>query len=207
MARSLFLKEWEPIRTCSRNEVAQPGLARDGEYAVRKGRCTVRDENDMKFKTEFLFFELVLTAMFICSCSKVPVDRPRPPILVPPVQSWPSNVLAAAETIKTSKVNSERFFAGEVIESFFMKHRLHPSTAGETIVQPLSRDAIIALLGPPDEDMSLGMMYDLGHYSGTSPFILFEIKNHVVVLTCKGHGDGPACTLHDHTKDFDFLEK
>ena len=161
----------------------------------------------MKFKTEVMRLVLVLTTTFICSCSRAPVERPRPPILVPPVQSWPSNVLAAAETIKTSKENSDRFFAGQVIESFFMKHRLHPSTAGGTVVQPISRDAIIALLGPPNEDMSLGMMYDLGNYSGTSPFILFEIKDHVVVLTYTGHGDGPACTLHDHKKDFDFLKK
>jgi hypothetical protein len=115
-------------------------------------------------------------------------------------------VLAAAETIKTSKENSERFFTGKVIESFFMEHRLHPSTAGGNVEQPISRDAIIALLGPPDYDSTMGMIYELGHYSGTSPYISFEIKNNVVVLAFRGHGDGPVCTLHDHTKDFDFLK-
>jgi len=126
------------------------------------------------------------------------------PLLLPPVEMWPSNILAAAEILRTSEANRARDKAGFEIEKFTTGCMSIRDASEKSHWQPLHEETILKLFGPPRRgptDNYRYLTYDLGHYSGTHQSLEFLMSSSIVTKVILSHWDGPICTIHDHTND------
>ena len=126
------------------------------------------------------------------------------PLLLPPVTMWPSNILAAAEILRTSDVSRARDKAGYEIDRYIMDCRFPRDPTDKSQWQTLHEETILKVLGPPNFGPinNFGYLsYNLGHYSGSHQALEFLMSSGVVTKVIISHWDGPPCTIHDHTND------
>ena len=147
----------------------------------------------------YTFALVAFLAVGLWSCS-----RPQlPPIHTPPVAMWPTNVLSAIQILRTSQENDAREDAATVIDEFLSKCR--SAYVATNAWQPLSVQTITSLLGPPSTTITTddgSPIYRVAHYSGVETLLQFRQRDGLVILVSIGHGDGPVCTLHDHSNEF-----
>lgn len=141
--------------------------------------------------------------MALASCSR---QRHMKPFLTPPVELWPSNVLAATEVIRTSTDNKDREEAASQIEQFlWSQFHMQEESPHTPRLQPLQTSTVIKLLGPPATDPTSVdgsvLYYIIGHRYASDSLLAFSQKNGIVCWVSGGIADTAPCQIHDHQEE------
>ena len=124
----------------------------------------------------------------------------KPLLLAPPVSRWPSNVVHAADVMRTSHMSFERHFAAEVVGRYFLQREKPKSSPGD--LQPISRADVTRLLGEPTGSDAEVMVYRLVHGVAGETMFVVKMRKGFVVQATYGHGDSPPCRRrHVHLLD------